>query len=39
MDNFQQMLENIFLPLFEATFDRDNHIELHEFLEHVSNLT
>lgn len=34
--NFQEMLENIFLPLFEATINPASHPELHLFLEHVS---
>lgn len=34
--NFQEMLENIFLPLFEVTVDPGSHPELHLFLEHVS---
>lgn len=33
--NFQEMLENIFLPLFEATIHPASHPELHLFLEHV----
>ncbi|XP_008318104.1 AMP deaminase 2 isoform X2 [Cynoglossus semilaevis] len=33
--NFQEMLENIFLPLFEVTIDPRSHPELHLFLEHV----
>ncbi|KAK2526575.1 Ampd2 [Columba guinea] len=33
--NFQEMLENIFLPLFEATVHPAQHPELHLFLEHV----
>ncbi|KAG8132235.1 hypothetical protein E2320_010105, partial [Naja naja] len=33
--NFQEMLENIFLPLFEATINPASHPELHLFLEHV----
>ncbi|NWX94581.1 AMPD2 deaminase, partial [Nothoprocta pentlandii] len=33
--NFQEMLENIFLPLFEATIHPAQHPELHLFLEHV----
>lgn len=33
--NFQEMLENIFLPLFEATVYPASHPELHLFLEHV----
>lgn len=34
--NFQEMLENIFLPLFEATVHPASHPELHLFLQHVS---
>lgn len=34
--NFQEMLENIFLPLYEATIHPAQHPELHLFLEHVS---
>lgn len=34
--NFQEMLENIFMPLFEATINPRSHPELHLFLEHVS---
>ncbi|XP_007570450.1 AMP deaminase 2 isoform X5 [Poecilia formosa] len=33
--NFQEMLENIFMPLFEVTIDPASHPELHLFLEHV----
>ncbi|KAL6111463.1 ampd2 [Pungitius sinensis] len=33
--NFQEMLENIFMPLFEATINPRKHPELHLFLEHV----
>ncbi|XP_030076388.1 AMP deaminase 2 [Microcaecilia unicolor] len=33
--NFQEMLQNIFLPLFEATINPASHPELHLFLEHV----
>uniref|UniRef100_A0A8C2Y9S3 AMP deaminase n=1 Tax=Coturnix japonica TaxID=93934 RepID=A0A8C2Y9S3_COTJA len=33
--NFQEMLENIFLPLYEATIHPAQHPELHLFLEHV----
>lgn len=36
--NFQEMLENIFLPLFEATVHPAQHPELHLFLEHVSTM-
>ncbi|XP_069580145.1 AMP deaminase 2-like isoform X1 [Brachyistius frenatus] len=33
--NFQEMLENIFMPLFEVTVDPGSHPELHLFLQHV----
>ncbi|XP_074525718.1 AMP deaminase 2 isoform X2 [Halichoeres trimaculatus] len=33
--NFQEMLENIFMPLFEVSIDPRSHPELHLFLEHV----
>ncbi|XP_062257317.1 AMP deaminase 2-like isoform X1 [Platichthys flesus] len=33
--NFQEMLENIFMPLFEVTINPASHPELHLFLEHV----
>ncbi|XP_041835765.1 AMP deaminase 2-like isoform X2 [Melanotaenia boesemani] len=33
--NFQEMLENIFMPLFEVTINPSSHPELHLFLEHV----
>ncbi|XP_047202950.1 AMP deaminase 2-like isoform X2 [Girardinichthys multiradiatus] len=33
--NFQEMLENVFMPLFEVTIDPASHPELHLFLEHV----
>ncbi|KAG8589164.1 hypothetical protein GDO81_006284 [Engystomops pustulosus] len=38
VNNFQAILENIFLPLFEVTVNPASHPELHLFLEHVSNL-
>lgn len=34
--NFQEMLENIFMPLFEVTINPSSHPELHLFLDHVS---
>lgn len=37
--NFQEMLENIFLPLYEATVHPAQHPELHLFLEHVSTVS
>ena len=33
--NFQEMLENIFLPLFEVTVNPQSHPELHKFLTQV----
>ncbi|XP_032521504.2 AMP deaminase 2 isoform X4 [Danaus plexippus] len=35
MNNFQEFLSNIFLPLFEVTRDPNSNIELHKFLTHV----
>lgn len=35
IENFEQMLENIFLPLFEATLDPSSHPQLHVFLSQV----
>lgn len=35
MDNFQEILNNIFLPLFEVTNDPNSHPELHRFLQYV----
>ncbi|XP_054168419.1 AMP deaminase 2-like [Oppia nitens] len=34
-ENFEQMLENLFLPLFEATNSPNSHPELHCFLQYV----
>uniref|UniRef100_A0A665URR6 AMP deaminase n=1 Tax=Echeneis naucrates TaxID=173247 RepID=A0A665URR6_ECHNA len=34
--NFAKMLENIFLPLFEATVNPQKHKECHVFLKYVS---
>lgn len=36
LDSFQQLLDNIFLPLFEATLNPESHPMLHVFLRHVS---
>uniref|UniRef100_A0A4W6CIF9 AMP deaminase n=1 Tax=Lates calcarifer TaxID=8187 RepID=A0A4W6CIF9_LATCA len=33
--NFQEMLENIFMPLFEVTVDPGSHPQLHLFLQHI----
>lgn len=35
VENFQQILENIFLPLFEATNNPKSHPELFKFLQYV----
>uniref|UniRef100_A0A3Q2FVD4 AMP deaminase n=1 Tax=Cyprinodon variegatus TaxID=28743 RepID=A0A3Q2FVD4_CYPVA len=35
LSNFQEMLENIFSPLFEVTVNPGSHPELHLFLQHV----
>eukprot|EP00878_Enallax_costatus_P016118 GHUV01016904.1.p1 GENE.GHUV01016904.1~~GHUV01016904.1.p1 ORF type:complete len:746 (+),score=242.14 GHUV01016904.1:255-2492(+) len=35
IENFAQMLENIFLPLFEVTVDPSSHPQLHCFLSQV----
>ncbi|KAI8477343.1 MAG: hypothetical protein J3K34DRAFT_397944 [Monoraphidium minutum] len=35
IENFEQMLENIFVPLFEATIDPASHPQLHVFLSQV----
>ncbi|XP_061678626.1 AMP deaminase 3b isoform X2 [Syngnathoides biaculeatus] len=34
--NFAKMLENIFLPIFEATVNPQKHPELHVFLKYVT---
>ncbi|KAL0269601.1 UNVERIFIED_CONTAM: hypothetical protein PYX00_007276 [Menopon gallinae] len=36
MNNFQEMLNNIFLPLFEVTNNPNSHPELHRFLQYVT---
>ena len=33
--SFQNILDNIFIPLFEATVDPDSHPQLHVFLKQV----
>lgn len=33
--NFEEILENIFMPLFEVTNDPSSHPELHQFLQYV----
>jgi AMP deaminase len=38
INNFQQVISNIFLPLFEATNNPSKHPELHKFLQYVIGL-
>lgn len=33
--SFQEILDNIFLPLFEATNEPEKHPELHRFMQYV----
>lgn len=35
MDNFQQVIKNVFQPLFEVTRDPNSHPKLHIFLQRV----
>ncbi|KAK9824634.1 hypothetical protein WJX72_011865 [[Myrmecia] bisecta] len=35
IDNFEQLLDNIFTPLFEVTTDPNSHPQLHLFLQQV----
>ena len=35
IDNFEQMMVNIFWPLFEVTLNPDSHPQLHIFLQQV----
>ena len=37
LSNFQELLDNIFVPLFEVTNDPDSHPDLHMFLQYVSS--
>lgn len=36
IENFEQLLDNIFHPLFEVTRDPNSHPQLHLFLQNVS---
>lgn len=36
LDNFEQMLTNLFQPLFEVTADPSSHPQLHIFLQQVT---
>ena len=33
--NFQELLENLFMPLFEVTLDPSSHPQLYQFLNQV----
>ncbi|XP_077524432.1 AMP deaminase isoform X2 [Amblyomma americanum] len=35
VNNFEEILENIFLPLFEVTNNPSSHPELHQFLQYI----
>ncbi len=39
LDNFGQILENLFKPIFEVTLDPSSHPNLHKFLNQVHLLT
>lgn len=39
IQDFQTMLDNIFIPLFEVTADPSSHPQLHVFLQSVSDLS
>jgi AMP deaminase len=39
INSFQNLLDNIFLPLYEVTVDPASHPQLHVFLEQVSGNT
>ena len=39
IDNFEQLLDNIFVPLFEVTLDPNSHPQLHLFLKQVHLLS
>ncbi|KRY31350.1 AMP deaminase 2 [Trichinella spiralis] len=36
--SFQQMVDNVFLPLFEVTNDPSSHPQLHRFLRYVAGI-
>lgn len=36
--SFQNILDNIFLPLFEVTVNPDSHPQLHVFLKQVRHI-
>ncbi|CAD7958482.1 unnamed protein product [Amoebophrya sp. A120] len=35
LQNFQEMIDNIFIPLFEVTVDPESHPELEEFCKYI----
>lgn len=36
VENFQDIIKNLFLPLFEATINPNSHPDLHRFLQYVT---
>jgi hypothetical protein len=38
IENFDQFLDSLFTPLFEATNDPESHPDLHRFLQTVSGI-
>jgi len=36
VNSFEQLLSNVFLPLFEATINPQQHLDIHKFLQFVS---
>jgi AMP deaminase len=38
LGSFENILENMFMPLFEVTVNPSSHPQLHVFLEQVSNI-
>lgn len=36
--NFDEILDNVFMPLFEVTNDPSTHLELHYFLQYVTGM-
>ncbi|KRY71054.1 AMP deaminase 2, partial [Trichinella pseudospiralis] len=38
IQSFQQMVDNVFLPLFEVTNDPSSHPQLHRFLRYVAGI-
>lgn len=36
VNSFEELLSNVFLPLFEATIAPQQHLNIHKFLQFVS---